>query len=58
MTYGYSARMAWIDDLDPECEPCGYDLCDRHADALAVPVGWSRQDRRSPRAQLPLFAVA
>ncbi len=58
MSYGYGVRTAWIDDLDLDHEPSGYDLCERHADALAVPVGWERHDRRLPRVQLPLFAVA
>ena len=47
MTYDYTARSAWIDDLEPESEPNQYDLCATHADRLAVPQGWARSDRRA-----------
>ena len=54
MSYGYGARTAWLDDLDPDHAPSGYDLCLEHADGLRVPQGWERKDRRvSTRA---LFA--
>lgn len=46
MTYGYAARAAWIDDLDLDGSPSGYDLCAEHADRLGVPQGWERTDRR------------
>ena len=46
MSYGYGARTAWLDDLDPDHSPCGYDLCTEHADGLSVPQGWERTDRR------------
>jgi hypothetical protein len=46
MTYGYGARIAWLDDLDPEHAPSGYDLCREHADTFSVPQGWERADRR------------
>lgn len=48
MTYDYRARQAWIDGLDAERSPAGYDLCAGHADRLGVPSGWSRTDRRAP----------
>lgn len=54
MTYGYAARAAWIDDLDPEHSPSGYDLCAEHADRLSVPQGWRREDRRV--VAQPLFS--
>ena len=46
MTYGYRAKIAWLDDLDPEHAPSGYDLCAEHADTVRVPQGWERADRR------------
>lgn len=55
MTYDYAARTAWLDGLDPDALPSGYDLCTMHADALGVPQGWERTDRR---ATLPLFRRA
>ena len=53
LAYDYSARCAWIDD--PIDETVGgradrstrWPLCERHADSLRVPVGWSRVDRRA-----------
>jgi hypothetical protein len=47
MTYDYAARTAWLDGLDPDAMPSGYDLCTTHADGLGVPVGWDRMDRRA-----------
>lgn len=47
MSYDYAGRVAWVDDLTDDAHPHGYDLCWDHADALAVPLGWSRVDRRS-----------
>ena len=54
MSYGYGARTVWLDDLDPERSPAGYDLCADHADGLRVPQGWQRDDRRS--SARPLFS--
>lgn len=48
MTYDYKARSTWIDELDADASPAGYDLCADHADRLGVPSGWSRTDRRAP----------
>lgn len=47
MTYGYSVRTVWVDDLIPESYPESYDLCSRHADKLTVPQGWVLTDRRT-----------
>ena len=47
MSYGYGARTVWLDELDPERSPAGYDLCADHADGLGVPRGWERSDRRT-----------
>ena len=52
MTYDYSSRATWIDQLDEDSSPAGYDLCDDHAEHLGVPSGWTRTDRRGPG---PLF---
>lgn len=54
MTYGYAARSAWLDGLDPDRSPSGYDLCGEHADGLRVPQGWRREDRRVTAR--PLFS--
>lgn len=50
MTYDYAARTAWLDGLDPDALPSGYDLCPTHADGLGVPLGWQRTDRRNVKA--------
>ena len=50
MTYDYAARTAWLDGLDPDALPSGYDLCPTHADGLGVPQGWQRTDRRNVKA--------
>ena len=58
LTYHYASRTAWLDDLDDEAHPAGYDLCAQHADRFGVPLGWTRDDRRhsTPPAE-PLFEV-
>lgn len=54
MTYDYSSKAAWLDDLADEPDPNQYDLCPAHADRLAVPQGWARTDRRATAVR-PLF---
>ena len=46
MSYDYSSRTVWVDDLASEADPNIYDLCPVHADRQGVPQGWSRTDRR------------
>ncbi len=55
LTYVYARSHVWLDDLSRDRDPHAYDLCDRHADRLSVPSGWSLSDRR--HAHLPLIAV-
>jgi hypothetical protein len=43
-------------DVRPEPHPATYDLCERHADGLTVPMGWALHDRR--RITAPLFDAA
>jgi hypothetical protein len=50
LSYQYATRTAWLDDLSTEFEPSTYDLCAVHAERLRVPVGWTRDDRRSLRS--------
>ncbi len=57
MTYDYGDRSTWIDPLDPDASPAGYDLCDTHARTLGVPSGWSRTDRRQPASPFARVAV-
>jgi hypothetical protein len=52
LQYQYATRTVWLDELSPEVDPSGYDLCAAHADRLKVPLGWTTQDRRGV-ARLP-----
>jgi hypothetical protein len=47
LSFRYDTRQAWLLDLSAEGDPNLYDLCPHHADALTVPRGWERVDRRS-----------
>jgi hypothetical protein len=47
LTFVYARGAAWLDPLTPERDPHAYDLCDRHAARVGVPVGWRLEDRRS-----------
>jgi hypothetical protein len=49
LAYDYSARCAWVDyqPKAPSDRSSHWPLCERHADGLSVPKGWSRVDRRA-----------
>lgn len=47
LTYVYAKGAAWLDVLIVERDPHSYDLCERHASRVGVPVGWRLEDRRS-----------
>jgi hypothetical protein len=46
LTYDYSARSVWLDNLATERDPMRYDLCADHAGGLRVPQGWQLDDQR------------
>jgi hypothetical protein len=50
LSFDYGHRRAWLADMTTP-HPATYGLCQRHADGLRVPVGWTLQDDRghSPR---------
>ena len=48
LTYDYARRTVWLDPFDGELEMGAFGMCDAHADGLRVPVGWARDDRRTP----------
>ena len=54
--YDYAERAAWVVDLTDEPHPATYELCERHADGMNVPMGWSLSDQR--RIVTPLFETA
>lgn len=56
LTYQYARAQVWLDDLSPERDPHGYDLCADHAARLSVPLGWHVLDRRDTRSPVALLA--
>jgi len=48
LTFHYLDRQVWMDNLDEEPDPTGYDLCARHSERQGVPLGWVLDDRRTP----------
>ncbi|TML79149.1 MAG: DUF3499 family protein [Actinobacteria bacterium] len=46
LTYAYAQKVVWIEDLTPQPHPAAYDLCAAHAERLAVPLGWLKEDLR------------
>jgi hypothetical protein len=50
LSYDYAAGTVWVEALAAERNPMAHDLCDRHADRLVVPRGWTLEDRRPGRA--------
>jgi hypothetical protein len=46
LTFAYAQRIVWIEDLIAQPHPAAYDLCAAHAERLAVPIGWTKEDLR------------
>lgn len=44
--YDYGTSQVWLEALHLERDPHYYDLCERHANRLAVPSGWRLEDLR------------
>ncbi|HEX9774079.1 MAG TPA: DUF3499 family protein [Actinomycetota bacterium] len=58
LTYAYAQSLVWIEDLTPQPHPAVYDLCAAHAERLAVPIGWGKEDLRgAPPAVTPIRPV-
>ncbi|MGH2686146.1 MAG: DUF3499 family protein [Actinomycetota bacterium] len=47
----YAERILWIGELLPQRDPNLIDLCQRHADNLVGPYGWSRIDERASEVE-------
>jgi hypothetical protein len=48
MSYRYSERAVWLDDLAAGIEPgIDYPFCTAHAERLSPPLGWTLTDRRT-----------
>ena len=55
LTFAYAQKVVWIEDLITERHPAAYDLCAAHAERLAVPIGWNKEDLRVvPPAVTPI----
>ena len=50
LSFDYSSRQVWLDDLAAVDSPANHDLCRRHADRTQPPKGWALRDRRSEPA--------
>ena len=46
LSYDYTGRNVWLDDLAEADDPANHDLCERHAERVTAPQGWSLHDRR------------
>jgi len=46
LAYDYRQSRVWLEQLYEESDPHRYDLCERHANRLAVPSGWVLEDLR------------
>jgi uncharacterized protein DUF3499 len=46
LTFAYAQKVVWIEDLIEQPHPAAYDLCAAHAERLAVPIGWQKEDLR------------
>lgn len=57
MAYDYATRTVWIDSPGDDADASMWGLCASHADALKVPVGWAREDRRTPIIPLRGLAI-
>jgi hypothetical protein len=56
LTYHYGERVVWVDELFPDRDPHGYDLCELHTQRLKVPAGWQLHDRRPEMSSTSLLA--
>lgn len=46
LSFDYSRKQVWLDDLRPGPDPSSYDLCAVHAERFAAPSRWGFEDRR------------
>ncbi|HZU73124.1 MAG TPA: DUF3499 family protein [Acidimicrobiales bacterium] len=53
LTYDYSQRTVWLDDLEEPMAVGAWGMCIGHANSLTVPSGWSRVDRRGQATAQP-----
>ena len=58
LSYQYSSRTVWLEDLHPEPHPANHDLCTRHAERMKPPNGWQMVDRRASETPLVVRRVS
>jgi len=47
LSYDYANATVWIEPLHAVGHPMNHDLCERHAERLSVPRGWTLVDGRA-----------
>jgi hypothetical protein len=47
LSYDYTGRNVWLNDLVGDDDPANHDLCERHGDRVTAPQGWVLHDRRN-----------
>lgn len=47
MTFSYSERAVWLEELEGIGTDGGYAFCTSHADGMTPPLGWTLTDRRN-----------
>lgn len=51
LSFDYTSRQVWLDDLAEHDSPANHDLCRPHADRTQPPKGWALRDRRADEAE-------
>ncbi len=52
LSFDYSSRQVWLDELQPFDSPANHDLCRRHANRTQPPKGWALRDRRAAESEV------
>jgi hypothetical protein len=53
MAFDYASRRVWLDDAGGDIPFGSYALCEKHANRMAPPVGWTLADNRKLAPVLP-----
>lgn len=53
LSFEYSEKKVWLEELRPGPDPSSYDLCAVHAERFAAPSRWEFQDRRTTFPHIP-----
>ena len=58
LSFDYSSRQVWLDELHPVDSPANHDLCRRHANRTQPPKGWALRDRRAVESEVLMADTA